>query len=112
MAKRKDHYSSKRKPTYLLKEIKKLIEEDNIIEEVGIKVNEDLTTLNLTPYEGYQVILNLESGDFKISTTEPSDYKVWQDAYRTKIRGNIPVYIKFKKFKDKDKVLLTSFKRD
>lgn len=109
MAKRKQTYSVKRKPTYLLKEIKKLIKEDKIIKEVGINVIESTNNMGFTPYEAYQEILNLESKDFDKSGTEPYNSKVWQDAYRTKVQG-IPVYIKFKKFSDR--VLLTSFKPD
>ncbi len=110
MAKRKNHYSEKRKPTYPLKEIKKLIKEGKIVEEVGINVIQTTTSLGFTPYEAYQEILNLESGDFDKSGTDRCNYKVWQDAYKTKIEGKIPVYIKFKIFEDK--VLLTSFKPD
>ena len=108
MAKRKDHYSEKRKPTYLLKEIKRLIKEGKI-EKVGINVIQTTHSLGFTPYQAYQEILNLESGDIDKSATEPHNYKVWQDAY-TKNIGGIPLYIKFKKFKGK--VLLTSFKLD
>jgi len=108
VAKRKNRYSEKRKPTYLLKEIRELIKK-NKIESPNISVSESANNIDFSITEGYQEILNLENSNFYESATEPYNRKVWQDVYKKVIKG-IPIYIKFKIFRGN--FLLTSFKRD
>jgi len=101
-------YNSKRKPTYLLKDIKELIKKDKIIFP-NKEVISDVNNLCLTMHEAYEEILKLEPKDFSKSSTQPSNNKIWQDAYKKVIKG-FHIYIKFKTFDGK--FLLTSFKLD
>ncbi len=100
--------TDRRRPTYSLQEIKRLIQRDEIIDAPYI-VKNSTCGMCLTMYEVYQEILNLENRDFYKSVPEILNNKVYQDVYRKKIKG-MHVYIKFK-IKD-GLFFLLSFKPD
>jgi hypothetical protein len=105
VAKRKNHYFEKRKPTYLLKDVKRLINKNKII---CLKtVTETTNTMCLTISQAHEEILNLENKNFYKSIPDNCNPKVWQDVYKKEIKG-FPVYIKFKIVDDM--FLLMSFK--
>jgi len=108
VAKKKNTYSFKRKPSHLLKEIKKLIKTNNII-PASTKVIQDANNMCFTMHEVYEEILKLERKDFYKSGTQPNNQRVWQDTYKKEVKG-CRIYIKFKV--SKGKFLLTSFKQD
>jgi motility quorum-sensing regulator / GCU-specific mRNA interferase toxin len=98
----------KRKPTYLLEEIKKLIY-DGKTHSPGWPVIESGSNLGFSIEEMHEQVLTLDIKDFYKSDPDFHNHKVWQDAYKKKIKGK-SIYIKFKLFDGK--FLLTSFKPD
>lgn len=100
--------TEKRKPTYLLKEVKKLIKGEKTVDP-PLTVKESTNNMGLTIFEAYQEILQLEYKDLYKSVTETYNYKVWQDVYKKKIKET-PAYIKFKIVSGE--FLLLSFKPD
>ena len=98
----------KQKPTYLREEIRNLIRNGKILSP-GLKVIESGNSLGFSIEEMYEEVLGLEMNDFHKSDPDIYNHKVWQDAYKKKIKGK-RIYIKFKIFKGK--FLLTSFKPD
>lgn len=97
----------KLKPTYLLKDVRMLIEQERYL----------LTrTSGLTSHEsGYSqtevgdVIRGLKPNDFYKSTTEFYEHTVWQDVYKPIVKGNA-LYVKFKITKNGKMLVITSFK--
>jgi len=96
----------KRKPHYLLTDVKELIKQRKIISP-NIKVIESANEIGFSETEAYDVILKLEPNNCYKSMTEYHNNKVWQDVYKTKI-GELPIYIKFQIIGDK--FLLRAFK--
>jgi hypothetical protein len=108
LSSRKSAGIEKLKPTYPLKEMKKLIKENRTVPP-GIKVVEGANELGYTIFEAHQIILELETADFIKSRTQVNNNKIWQDSYIKEVKGK-RIYIKFKKFKGN--FFLTSFKPD
>lgn len=96
----------KRKPSYVLANVKELIKQGKIIPP-DIKVIESANEIGFSETEVYDEILKLEPNNCYKSTTEYFNHKVWQDVYKAKIR-DLPIYIKFQIIDDK--FLLRSFK--
>ncbi|MBW2614786.1 MAG: type II toxin-antitoxin system MqsR family toxin [Deltaproteobacteria bacterium] len=92
MTKKKNTYSFKKKRTYPLKDIKKLIKTKNIF-PAGIRVIQDANDLCLTIGQAYEEILKLEPKDFYKSGTEPYNQQVWQDTYKKEIKGVLSTFL-------------------
>jgi hypothetical protein len=98
----------KKKRTYPLEEIKKLIHDGKTLSP-GWQVVESGNNLGFSVEEMHEQVLTLEMNDFYKSDPDLYNHRVWQDAYKKEIKGK-SIYIKFKVFKGK--FLLTSFKPD
>jgi hypothetical protein len=108
MGVKKDPGSFKKKPTYLLEEIKRLIREGKTLKP-GLLVLQSGSNLGFSIEEMYEQVLSLEMKDFYKSDPDFHNRKVWQDAYKKQVKDK-NTYIKFKVFEGK--FLLTSFKLD
>ena len=97
----------KLKPTYILSNVKKLIEKGSIIPNV--KIIRFANDIGFSETEVYDEILKLERNNFYKSTTELFNHKIWQDVYKKKIK-DLPIYIKFQVVNNQ--FLLRSFKID
>jgi hypothetical protein len=100
----------KRKPTYQLRDVKKLITQGKKATP-NWKVMQSAQEIGFSLDQAYDEILNLDSEHFYKSTTEKFNPQVWYDVYKKKIGGN-HVYIKFKIVSDTSQFLLSSFKED
>ena len=98
----------KRKPTYLRKDVKNLISNNNFI--LTKRSLGDAHSLGFSLAGVGDVISNLTSDDFYKTTDSYNNSSVWQDVYKTEVR-NIALYIKFKVTSDGQKLVVTSFKR-
>jgi motility quorum-sensing regulator/GCU-specific mRNA interferase toxin len=101
----------KRRPHYLLDEIKKLFrrEKTRIIRNVAHKgaVSEGY----MTPQEIESVISKLTADNFYKSMTAYQDYQIWQDVYKFD-DGEKQLYIKLQLSFDGRKAILIQFKKD
>ena len=98
----------KAKPTYLLKDVKRLVTEGCYL--LTKKAQMDAHALGFSNTEVSDILVSLEMKDFYKSTTEYYDHAVWQDV--NKRRGQkIQVYIKFKITSTGENLVITSFKR-
>lgn len=100
----------KRKPTYQLTEVRRLIIEERF--KLSNSARKAIDLLGFSKTKIKETILELESKDFYKSTTEYANHKVWQDVYKKTVR-NVRLYIKLKVVKINGQLLLiTSFKED
>ena len=98
----------KLKPTYLLCEVKKLIEEKQYV--LTNSSRQTAHNIGFSQIEVIDTINELETRDFYKSTTEFYKQNIWQDVYKPTAKGYF-LYIKFKITKDKMNLIITSFKR-
>ncbi len=89
----------KRKPHYILAEIKNII---------GVPTNRPFTAtalrggleLGLSEREMRLVVLSLSRRDFYKSMTTTADHKIWQDVYHGMTKDGVAVYIKITAYAD------------
>jgi motility quorum-sensing regulator/GCU-specific mRNA interferase toxin len=99
----------KSKPAYLLKDVRKLIREENYL---LTKVSRSTAhALGFSRTEAGDLISSLTPKDFYKSTTEFYEHTVWQDVYKTSAEGNA-LYIKFKIAGNGKLLVITSFKEE
>lgn len=98
----------KKKPTYNLKAVRKLIEEGKLAP--NLRILQSANELGFSNTEMYDEIQKLDRSSFCRSMTENYNHEVWVDVYKKVIKSK-PIYIKFKITRD-GLFLLTSFKVD
>lgn len=97
----------KLKPTYLLNDVKKLVQEKRC--KLTRHAEQSTHSLNFSATEAKEFILSLEPKDFIKSMTDNYNHKKWQDVYIKK-HDEINLYIKLKI--TAQNLLILSFKQD
>jgi motility quorum-sensing regulator / GCU-specific mRNA interferase toxin len=70
----------KRKPTYQLAEIKRLILEERLL--IATSARKTINELGFSPCTVREILSTLSPEDFHKSTTEFASHTVWQDVYK------------------------------
>ena len=99
---------NKQKPTFLLKDVKRLVELDRV--SITQKCTKCADELGFSRTDVLDVLACLEQKDFIHSVPQNNNPKLWQDVYSKTIH-ELRLYIKFQIKVAEDKVLLLSFKQ-
>ena len=86
--------------------VRSLIEADKVRATVSAFIGaRELGLYSLS--EMCAVVLSLSQSDFYKSMTTHADHRIWQDVYKTRMLGDVDVYLKLTVIED---VLIVSFK--
>ena len=86
--------------------VRSLIEADKVRATASAFIGaRDLGLYSLS--EMCAVVLSLSQSDFYKSMTTHADHRIWQDVYKTRMLGDVDVYLKLTVIED---VLIVSFK--
>jgi motility quorum-sensing regulator / GCU-specific mRNA interferase toxin len=97
----------KRKPDYNLANIKNAFADPKTLNRT-FTAKQGANALGMDDDAVVMVIQGLSAGDFEKSMTSMADHRVWQDVYRSRVKGR-ELYVKFT-LDSQGALLLISFK--